>query len=98
MKRALFLLAVLVLGIGVLAIVPHAEAQSGGTYTLTWNAIDSGVMPSIGGSYTIAATIGQADAGTVTNGQLALNGGFWLNELGQTLNNTFKLYLPLIKR
>ncbi len=89
MKRALLWLAVLALGIGVLASVPQAEAQSGGTYSLTWSTIDGGTMPSAGGSYTLNATIGQVDADVLNNGPFALNGGFWLN-------NLFQLYLPLI--
>jgi hypothetical protein len=68
-----------------------ANAQSGGTYDLTWNSIDGGGgMFSAGGAYTLGETIGQADAGTMSGGSYTLNGGFWVDWLGNHLN------LPLI--
>ena len=68
-------------------------AQSGGTYDLTWNTIDGGGgMFSTGVTYSLGGTIGQADAGTMSGGTYTLNGGFWVDFLGN------RLLLPLIER
>ncbi len=68
-----------------------AIAQSGGGYDLTWNTIDGGgAMFSTGGAYSLAGTIGQYDTGTMSGGSYALNGGFWVDFLGN------RLMLPLI--
>jgi hypothetical protein len=71
--------------------ITPASAQSGGGYELTWNTIDGGgVMFSTGGVYSLGGTIGQADAGNLSGGSYTLNGGFWVDFLGN------KLMLPLI--
>lgn len=70
-----------------------ANAQSGGGYDLTWNSIDGGGMIfSTGGTYSLGGTIGQPDAGTMSGGTYTLNGGFWVDFLGNKIN------LPLIVR
>jgi hypothetical protein len=70
-----------------------ANAQTGGTYDLTWNSIDGGgAMLSVGGSYSLGGTIGQADAGTLSGGAYTLAGGFW----GAAIN--YSIYLPLLLR
>ncbi len=73
--------------------IAPASAQSGGGYDLTWNTIDGGgVTFSTGGAYSLGGTIGQADAGTMSGGSYTLNGGFWVDFLGN------RLQLPLILR
>jgi hypothetical protein len=75
--------------------VRPAEAQTGGGYDLTWNAIaGGGATPpgSAGGAYSLSGTIGQADAGTLSGGNYTLNGGFWVAFLGN------RIELPLIMR
>ena len=53
-------------------------AQSGGGYDMSWSTVDGGGAESSGGSYTIAGTAGQPDAGSVhSGGPYALVGGFW---------------------
>ncbi len=70
-----------------------ASAQSGGGYDLTWNSIDGGgITFSAGGSYLLGGTIGQPDAGTMSGGSYTLNGGFWVDFLGN------RLYLPIIQK
>lgn len=72
-----------------------AIAQSGGGYDLTWHSIDGGGATfSTGGTYSLGGTIGQADANTtaMTGGSYNLQGGFWVDFLGN------KLMLPLIMR
>lgn len=72
---------------------PRAIAQSGGTYDLTWNSIDSGgATNSTGGTFSLDGTIGQYDAGAGNGGAFALSGGFWGG------NTIFNLFLPIILR
>ena len=44
---------------------------------IEWSTIDGGGGTSKGGTYAVSGTIGQPDAGTMTNGTLKLVGGFW---------------------
>jgi hypothetical protein len=54
-------------------------------YTLDWSTLDSGGGTSTGGRFQVAGTIGQPDAGSMTGGAYAINGGFWaMPELLQT--------------
>ena len=96
MKRKIILGAIIALTLLALATMRNfmpALAQSGGSYDLTWNSIDGGgAMFSVGGTYSLGGTIGQADAGTMSGGAYTLNGGFWQDFLGNKLN------LPLIMR
>lgn len=93
-KRKLILLAIFVLLIALAQSNTIISAQSGGTYDLTWNTIDSGgTMSASGGTYTLSGTIGQSDAGVVSGGPYILNGGFW-----GLFGSLFKLFLPLLRR
>jgi len=48
-------------------------------YAIDWHTIDGGGGPLSGGNYSLNGTIGQPDAGpTMTNGQYAVTGGFWV--------------------
>jgi hypothetical protein len=94
MNRKIFLIAIALLILIAftqsVSIAP-ASAQSGGGYDLTWNTIDGGgVTFATGGAYQLGGTIGQADAGTMSGGTYTLNGGFWVDFLGN------HLMLPLI--
>jgi hypothetical protein len=51
-----------------------AHAQS---YSIDWFTIDGGGGTSTGGLYSVSGTVGQPDAGVMTNGQYSLLGGFW---------------------
>jgi hypothetical protein len=59
-----------------LLLAPLAvQAQS---YSIDWFIIDGGGGgTSVGGEYSVSGTIGQPDAGTMTNGYYTLVGGFW---------------------
>ena len=46
-------------------------------YEITFFSIDGGGGTSSGGNYTLTGTIGQPDAGAMTGGSFALEGGFW---------------------
>jgi hypothetical protein len=52
-------------------------AWSSAGYDLSWWTVDGGGGTVSGGSYTLAGTIGQPDAGILTGGDYTLGGGFW---------------------
>lgn len=86
-------IALLILLTLLVTRIAPASAQTGGGYDLTWNTIDSGgAMFSTGGTYSLGGTIGQPDAGKMSGGNYTLNGGFWVDFLGNKLN------LPVIMR
>lgn len=56
-----------------------SRLSEGLDYELTWNTIDGGgVMFSTGGDFELSGTVGQPDAGTMSNGDIELTGGFWV--------------------
>jgi len=69
------------IGIAV-SILVLAERLPAQPFELSWNTIDSGGLTfSTGGTFTLGGTIGQADAGSLsqpmTGGTFELVGGFW---------------------
>ena len=48
-------------------------------FAITWSTIDAGgtTAPMAGGTYTLAGTAGQPDAGAAAAGSFACLGGFW---------------------
>lgn len=96
MKQAAMILALMVflLPVGV------TLAQTGGEYGLSWSTIDGGGGKSSGGSYTLAGTIGQPDAGpAMSGGGHTLTGGFWgAGTPAQAPGGSFDVYLPLLLR
>jgi len=60
--------------IGAISLV---AASSSAQYSIDWWTVDGGGGTSTGGVYTLNATIGQHDAGSMSGGQFALVGGFW---------------------
>ena len=60
----------------LVAVTGIALAQTNG-YDLTWWTVDGGGGSATGGSYTLSGTIGQPDAGNLSNGDYTLTGGFW---------------------
>jgi hypothetical protein len=67
-------------------------------YGLSWWTVDSGggTSSSAGGNYTLSGTIGQPDAGTLTDGSYRLEGGFWGG--ASSGNAQQKVYLPMVRR
>jgi hypothetical protein len=49
----------------------------GQQYSINWFTIDGGGGTSTGGVFSVSGTIGQPDAGVMTDGQFTLVGGFW---------------------
>jgi hypothetical protein len=71
--RARFSLAVALAAAGS-STSPVVHAQSFG---MDWFTIDGGGGTSTGGSYSLSGTIGQPDAGTSSDANFSLRGGFW---------------------
>ncbi|MBN2507085.1 MAG: hypothetical protein JXQ71_10355 [Verrucomicrobia bacterium] len=46
-------------------------------YSIDWYSMDGGGGTSTGGVYTVTGTMGQPDAGAISGGTYALQGGFW---------------------
>lgn len=89
--RSLPLLGLLAVTLLVTGIV---LAQS--SYDLSWHTMDGGGGTSSGGPYALSATIGQPDAGAMSGGEFALQGGFWA--AGSPAQPQFKVYLPTVVR
>lgn len=62
--------------------------------SISWWTVDGGGGASAGGPYTLRGTAGQSDAGRLSGGDFALNGGFW-RALGETL---LELFLPVVTK
>ena len=59
----------------LLSASPRLTAQP---FTIDWYTIDGGgAMNVTGGNYLLSGTIGQPDAGHLTGGNDAVDGGFW---------------------
>ena len=48
-----------------------------GQYSIDWSTVDGGGGASTGGVYSASGTVGQPDAGKLSGGNYALEGGFW---------------------
>jgi len=94
MRRTPRLLAVVV-ALALLVCASAALARTEG-YDLSWWTVDGGGGASAGGGYTLAGTVGQANAGQLTGGSYTLTGGFWGAAGGMVYNE--KVYLPLVIR
>ena len=75
---------------GLLVLVAGlALAQTGDGFGVRQFTIDGGGGASTGGSFSVRGTIGQAEAGTLSNGTFVLHGGFW-SQAGS------ELFLPVV--
>lgn len=75
----------------LLAFATILSAQSGGGFDLTWSTVDGGGGKSTSDNYALQGTAGQPDAGAMSGGNFALQGGFWAGA-----PDAPTLYLPLI--
>jgi hypothetical protein len=74
-RKVLSFTLALALGLLVTGIV---LAQTGDGYDLTWWSVDGGGGSASGGGYSLAGTVGQADAALpLTGGDYTLHSGFW---------------------
>jgi hypothetical protein len=84
MKRTLVSLS----GLALMALVPVAHAQRGGSYDLSWHTLDGAGGICSGGQFGVHGTVGQPDASAPSvGGPFTLTGGFWtgLAEVGPVL-------------
>jgi hypothetical protein len=89
------LIVLIVAALVLLVAVSLASAQAG-TWDVDWFTIDGGGgMSSSGGEYALAGTIGQPDAGTLSDGVYTLHGGFWWPS---TSAGEYAIYLPVIQK
>ncbi|MGC9357684.1 MAG: hypothetical protein ACP5GX_07455 [Anaerolineae bacterium] len=92
-------LTLLALGLTLLLLTFPAIilAQQGGGYEITAWTLDGGGGESAGGSYILAGTVGQPDAGpAMTGGSYRLVGGFWGGATSKILSH--HVYLPVALR
>jgi hypothetical protein len=54
-----------------------SQATLSSGFDLSWYTIDGGGGTSSGGGFTLSGTIGQPDAGSMSNAQFEIAGGFW---------------------
>ena len=80
MKRAIIIMIVSI-HIAAAAAFTAANSDTDGGFDLSWNTVDGGGGESSGGAFTLAGTIGQADApgsgAPLTGGGFEVIGGFW---------------------
>ena len=65
-------------------------------YDLDWWTVDGGGGALSGGVYSLGATIGQPDAGSLSGGDFTLAGGYWSEAV--SVATVRELYLPLVNR
>src|SRR6266404_4799765 len=65
-------IAFAILGFGLCATAARAQ-----NYSIDWFTIDGGGGTSTGGVYSVSGTVGQPDAGHMSGGNFAIDGGFW---------------------
>ncbi|HEY3290679.1 MAG TPA: hypothetical protein VGK87_11180 [Anaerolineae bacterium] len=75
----------------VICLTGGVQAQTGGGYDLTWNALPAGVSTSTGGGYELTGDVGQSGAGAAAGGGFSLQGGF-------LVTSPFRAYLPVVLR
>jgi len=86
---------ILLVAAGLLLAASATFAQTGGGFDLTWSTIDGGGGASTGGSFSLAGTSGQPDAGALlSGGSYTLVGGFW----SETWVPRNWVWLPLVLR
>ena len=65
-------------------------ASATGLMELDPTTLDGGGGQSSGGDFTLRATVGQPDAGTLTGGQITVKAGFWPSTGAQRSDLIFK--------
>jgi hypothetical protein len=93
MKRIIISCCCLLL---VTLILSGASNASPSVFDLPWWTVNGGGGFSQGGDYGLSYSIGQPDAGTLSNGSYTLEGGFGLG--GESPSLTERVFLPLVIR
>jgi hypothetical protein len=77
MSQHKLLTSTVLVGLLLLLLISGSVLLAGGGLAIPWWTVDSGGGHSIGGDFAVTGTIGQPDAGRMTDGQYTVNGGFW---------------------
>ena len=86
----------LVLLVSGLLFTTTALTASSQGYDLSWWTVDDGGGSlSVEGGYSLNGSLGQPDAGALSNNDYMLSGGFWG---GGKRTVVYKIYLPLVQR
>ncbi len=94
-------LGTIIFGLGLLLIGflfqpqanPTQAAPAAPTYAITWHTMDIGGGVSSGGSYEVAATIGQADTAVpASSASYDMNSGFW----AAFIDFVYEVFLPAV--
>lgn len=87
-----------VLALGAAPLLLVAAPAVAQPWSVTWYTIDDGGATfSTGGIYSVGGTIGQPDAGSYTNAQYFVAGGFWSVGLnGCYANCDFSTAVPIL--
>jgi len=87
-QLSLLLLLTLLLATGIVFSAPNG-------LDISWWTVDGGgAVPELsGGSYALQGTVGQADAGELSNGRFALDGGYWNTSIS---HSKYTVYLPIV--
>jgi hypothetical protein len=94
-KKIIALGAAFLLALG--AITAAAPTLAEGILTIPWWTVDGGGGNSAGGSYQLAGTSGQADAGLLSGGTYTVEGGFW-TPFREPVPPLVTIHLPIIRR
>jgi hypothetical protein len=90
----------------VLSVSAFAGSMLGQSYSIDWHTIDGGGGTSTGGVYSVSGTIGQPDAGKMSEVNFTIDGGFWgiiaavqtpgapLLSIARTTTNTVAVFWP----
>lgn len=79
--------------VAAVVLVAAGVALANAGYEVAWFTVDGGGGQSAGGSFTLAGTAGQPDAGILSGGAYTLAGGFWP---GAGAN--FLRFLPIVMK
>lgn len=97
-KKITALLVLFVLCFALGSVIWAAPDSLDASFSVPWWTMDSGGDTSRGGQFALSGTVGQSDAGPMSNGDYTLMGGFWnsaISGIGGS-KTSYSLYLPSI--
>lgn len=96
MKKQWIVISILLL---MIIGVSAAFAATNDDFELSWFTMDGGGGTSSGGDFSLSGTIGQPDAGSMSNDGFSLEGGFWAPSFDPTVEpSDYEIYLPLLMK
>ena len=101
MQQRKRLIATVLTGLLILLLLSSGWLLAEGGFAIPWWTTDGGGGHSEGGNFAVTGTMGQPDAGRMTDGTFTINGGFWHGAGGilpPPPAPNYPIYLPLITR